>query len=107
MAVSYTWNVSNVEVQFSKDGFTDVITTVHWRYVGEENGHEVELYGMCNLPDPQAETFVEYASVTANDVQTWVEGCIGAEQVASMQMNIADQLAEKQTPTHEFRTIGS
>jgi len=122
MAISYEWDVSNVDTypshtdsQDPANTESDVVYNVHWRLSGEDNanndadGNPVSagVYGSVGLDVSDLADFTSFADLTVSDVQAWVEAAIGADQVQAYKDNIDAQIAEKVTPTSVSRVIGS
>jgi len=71
---TFNWTISAVERALSKDGLSDVIQTVHWRYRGtDENGVTAETYGATAIGEPNPQDFTSWDEVTASDVEGWLE----------------------------------
>ena len=120
MAISYTWDVSNVDTypshtDDSDNTQSDVVYNVHWRLNGSDDanndadGNPVSagVYGSVGLDVSDLSSFTSFADLTVSDVQAWVEAALGAEQVQAYKDGIDVQIAEKVTPTSVSRVIGS
>jgi len=115
MAINYTWDVNTVETYPSHGGQVDVIHTVHWRLVGEDDVNNDEngnpqlcgLTGVVNLDVSDLSSFTAFNSVNASAVQGWVESVLGSEEVARLKSIIDEQLTERVTPTSETKIIGA
>ena len=69
MAITYTWQIANMERNTADDG----VVVVHWRCTGVDGDHSASSYGTVGLtPDPSAADFVAYADVTEAQAQGWV-----------------------------------
>ena len=70
MAITYTWNVSNVETQTigSND---DVIVNVHWVLEAEDDTQNItkSIYGTQSLDTSDLSDFVELDNVTESQLQ--------------------------------------
>ena len=122
MAISYTWDVSNVDTypshtdsQDPANTESDVIYNVHWRLNGEDDANnDAEgnpqsgfVYGSVGLSVEDLSSFTAFADVSLSDVQGWVEAAIGADQVQAYKDGIDAQIAEKVNPSSVSRVIGS
>ena len=122
MAISYTWDVSNVDTypshtdsQDPANTESDVIYNVHWRLNGEDdanndadgNPHTGSVYGSVGLSVDDLSSFTAFDSVSLSDVQGWVEAALGSDEVTALKASIDAQIAEKITPTSESKVIGS
>jgi len=120
MAISYAWDVSTVDTYVShtdnnSNTESDVIYRVHWVLKGEDDANndaegspqQKALFGVVNLDVSDLSGFTAFDSVTASNVQGWVESALGSDEVTSLKSGIDAQIAEKVTPTKETKTIGS
>jgi len=98
MAVTYTWNIVRLDCYPELDGETDVVFTVHYTLSGEEAGFSGGVYGSVGVTiDPDA-PFTPYADLTLAQVVGWVQDALGAEQVASYEANVAQQINDQVVP---------
>ena len=122
MAISYTWDVKNVDTypshtdsQDPANTESDVVYNVHWRLSGEDdanndadgNPQSGSVYGSVGLDVSDLGDFTAFADLTVSDVQAWVEAAIGADQVQAYKDGIDAQIAEKINPSSVSRVIGS
>lgn len=120
MAISYTWDVKNVDTypshtDDSDNTQSDVVYNVHWRLTGEDdanndadgNPQSAGVYGSIGLDVSDLSSFTAFADLAVADVQAWVEAAIGADQVQAYKDGIDAQIAEKVNPSSVSRVIGS
>ena len=98
MAVTYTWNINAMDCYPQHDGETDVVFTVHWTLSGTDGTYSGSVYGTVGVTYDASAPFTPYADLTQNQVVAWVEAALGAEQVASLEANIATQIANQANP---------
>lgn len=114
MAIGYTWNVSTVDTYPTLDGNADVVYNVHWRLIAEDNANQdadgnnwtATTYGTCGLDTSSIPSFTSFDSLTSSDVQGWVEGVFGADDVTAKKAGLDAQIALLITPTSVTKTIG-
>jgi hypothetical protein len=98
MATTYTWAVVQMDCYPEEDGEQDVVFNVHWTLTGEEAGFSGSAYGSQAVSiDPDA-PFTPYADLTETQVIGWVQSAMGAEQVASYEANVAEQINNQIAP---------
>ena len=113
MAIGYTWNVSTCDTYPTKDGKSDVVYNVHWRLTAtddtnkdsEGNNWTATTYGTQLLDTSDLSSFIEWSSLTASDVQGWVETALTADTVTAMKTALDAQIAEKITPTSVTKVL--
>ena len=114
MAITYSWDVSQVDTYPTVGSNADVIHNVYWVLIGTdgENNDETGLpitamhNGKTIVDTSDLSSFVEFASITTADVQGWVEADIGAAQIALYKTDIDARIAVQVTPTTVLKTIG-
>jgi hypothetical protein len=106
MSISYEWNVNTVDVYPTDEGHSDVIYNVHWRLNAtdtqvdaEGNPYTASVYGTQVLETSDLSNFTDFDSVTSSQVQGWVEGAMGAEEVQSLKDNLDANIAGQINPT--------
>ena len=92
-----TWTIANLERNVSDGG----VTVAHWRVTEEETvgtgddavTYTASAYGTCGFtPDPSADGFIAYDSLTEATVLGWVHAEVNqTETEAALTANIAEQ----------------
>jgi hypothetical protein len=80
------------------DGETDVVFTVHWTLTGTDGTYVGSVYGSVGVSLDEGATFTPYEDLTEVQVVGWVQDALGAEQVASYEANVAQQIADQIDP---------
>ena len=117
MAITYTWNVSTVDVK-EIDGNADTVFNVHWRLNAEDDANTVKddfgndvpistsVYGTQSLDTSDLSDFIAFADLTVSDVQGWVETAIGEDRITEMKANLDATIAELVTTTIQTKQVG-
>ena len=104
MAITYKWDIPQMNAHIQAEGEDNVIYTVHYRYTGSE---EVggKTYSSTNIGTQSytyvaGEPFVPYADTEAFEavVIGWLEGSL---DVPAMQDGIAATIQSEVTPVNE------
>jgi len=92
-----TWTIANLERNLADGG----VTVAHWRVTEEETvgtgddavTYTASAYGTCGFtPDPDADDFVAYDSLTEEVVMGWVWESVNQEDTeAALTANIEGQ----------------
>ena len=104
MAITYKWDIPQMNAHIQAEGEDNVIYTVHYRYTGsEESGGKT--YSSTNIGTQSytyvaGDPFVPYADTEAFEavVIGWLEGSL---DVAAMQASIVATIAKEITPVNE------
>ena len=104
MAITYKWDIPQMNAHIQAEGEDNVIYTVHYRYTGsEESGGKT--YSSTNIGTQSytyvaGDPFVPYADTEAFEavVIGWLEGSL---DVPAMQASIAATIATEITPVNE------
>lgn len=99
MAVTYTWNIVQLETYPSLDGKVDALCTVHWRLAGQEGDVLVELAGATGLNQTSTEEdFIPYEDLTKEMVVQWVKDTLGESAVDDIEAAIAGEIQHRTAP---------
>ena len=104
MAITYKWDIPQMNAHIQAEGEDNVIYTVHWRYTGsEEVGGETyssTQIGTQSYTYVAGDPFVPYADTEAFEaiVIGWLEGSL---DVPAMQASIAAVIAIEIAPVNE------
>ena len=104
MAITYKWDIPQMNAHIQAEGEDNVIYTVHWRYTGsEESGgktYSSTQIGTQSYTYVAGDPFVPYADTEAfeNVVIGWLEDSL---DVPSMQASIAATIQSEITPVNE------
>lgn len=107
MAITYTWSFDPLETKPTEGDLADVVTTVHWRLSGVDDGEaaaSASVYGAIGAGAADADNFTAFADLAEATVKGWVLAAQAseeetAEQVETrLQENIANQIANILNP---------
>ena len=86
------WTISLTEYTNDSD---KGIVTCHWRAIAVDGEYTASAYGTCGFtPDPTADDFVPYDSLTEADVLAWVYEAVDKDAIeAGLTAQIEDQKA--------------
>ena len=104
MAITYKWDIPQMNAHIKAEGEDNVIYTVHYRYTGSEESGGV-TYSSTNIGTQSytyvaGESFTPYEDTEAFEaiVIGWLEDSL---DVASMQASIAENIQSQKTPVNE------
>jgi hypothetical protein len=98
MAITYTWNVVQMDAYPEKDGLTDVVFTVHWTLTGTDGTYTGGAYGSVGVTLDEDGGYTPYDELTLEQVVGWVQESLGEEQVASLEAGVAGQIESQINP---------
>ena len=104
MAITYKWDIPQMNAHIQAEGEQNVIYTVHWRYSGSEEVSGVEysntIIGAQGFTYKAGEPFVPYEDSEAfeNVVIGWLEDVL---DVPGMAKQIEDNIKLQITPVNE------
>jgi hypothetical protein len=98
MAITYTWSVVQMDAYPEEDGETDVVFNVHWTLAGIDGTYQGYAYGSQGVTIDPDVPFTPYEDLTEAQVIGWVQDAMGAEQVASYEANVAQQIEDQINP---------
>ena len=92
------WNIVSMECYPEKDGETDVVFVCHYTLTGVDDEYTGSVYGSVGVKLDDGAPFVPYANLTLDQVVGWVKDALGEEQVALMEANVTQQIADAKDP---------
>lgn len=96
--ITYQWTIPALDCAVSKDGLTNVIETIHWRYRGtNKKGVTAEMYGAQSVGDPNPEDFTPFEEIKKEKIVEWLESIMDMKEI---QTNINTQIKDLENPTH-------
>jgi len=99
MAVTYTWDIEQLETYPSLDGKVDALATVHWKLAGQEGNVRAELAGATGLNQTSTEEdFIPYEDLTKATVIQWVKDTLGETTVKEIEDAVAGEVLRRAAP---------
>lgn len=98
MAITYIWNVIQMDAYPEKDGLTDVVFMAHWTLSGTDGTYTGYAYGTANITLNEEGTYTPYDELTQEQVVGWVKNSLGEEGVTVTEDNVAQQIADQANP---------
>ena len=80
------------------DGQTDVVFVVHWRVNASDGSYTATSYGTVGVTYVAGAPYTPYADLTQAQVVGWVQAALGAEQVASIEIGLANNIKNQVNP---------
>ena len=100
MALTYWWEYPAFDCYPDKDGYMDVVFTVHWRYNAKDDaGHTAVVYSTQAVQYQEGEPFVPFADLTPEVVTGWMMETMGDERIAELQASLAAQIEQQIHPS--------
>ena len=87
MTMTYTYRVSGIKV-YSTDSQTDIIKEATLHIIGTEGDESHESFMPIHLEEPSG-SFTEFSSVTSLQVQEWLKGTLGEDQLQANKEGLA------------------
>jgi hypothetical protein len=96
-----TWDIANMERHLPDGDICPdgAVYTVHWTAALEEDGETAGCYGSIGLGEPDLSAFTPFSQLTKEEVVGWVLSTLGADQVASIEEALHNQIQQKINPT--------
>ena len=81
MAMEFTYKVSGIKV-YTTDSQTDIIKEATLHIIGTQEDQQYESFMPIELSEP-SDSFTEFHQVSASQVEAWLKGTLGEEQLAA------------------------
>jgi hypothetical protein len=102
MAATYFWTINPLEAYPTASGESDVVFTAHWQLHAtetvDETTYTAQSIGTQGLTYTSGSAFTPFEELTLEQVQGWVEGAMGEEQVNNIKANLATNIANQINP---------
>lgn len=82
--ITYTWVISALECKINENNLEKVVQTIHWRYIGDDEGVQSEVYGSVTLDSPDPNDFIPYENSTQVIVESWLDSNLNVTQYQNM-----------------------
>tara|TARA_R110000824_G_scaffold90485_1_gene220961 strand:+ start:32 stop:445 length:414 start_codon:yes stop_codon:yes gene_type:complete len=110
---TYNWNCKTVDA-YPQDGeYADLVYNVYWIVTGISDqlnpkgvAYSATNIGTQTLDVSDVTDFIPFEDLTNEQVVTWTQSAMGAEQVASIEASIQSQIDSLITPTTVTLTTG-
>ena len=100
MALTYWWEYPAFDCYPDKDGYMDVVFTVHWRYNAKDDaGHTAVVYSTQAVQYQEGDPFIPFADLTPEVVTGWMVATMGDERIAELQASLAAQIEQQINPS--------
>ena len=91
------WVISAMDCKVQEGDMSDVVTTVHWRFQGNETNADknyfAENYGATTVGTPDPQSFTPFDQLTQEQVVAWLEQKLDVLKMTSvLQENINLQI---------------
>ena len=77
--MEFTYKISGIKV-YTTDSQTDIIKEATLHIIGTEDGETYESFLPIELAEPSG-SFKEFSSVSASQVEGWLTGTLGSDQI--------------------------
>ena len=101
MANTYSWIINALDAKIHKDDLDNVIYTVHWSFIGQDDSEEpisASSIGTLGVKYNPENPFISYDDLTKEDVVGWLEDGL---DVDSMKENLDKQIELEKNPVDE------
>ena len=85
--MEFTYKISRIKV-YSTDSQTDIIKQATLHIIGTQNGETYESFLPIELEEPSG-SFTEFGEVTESQVEDWLTGTLGEEQLEANKDGLA------------------
>lgn len=105
MAITYTWDITNLRKAPTLNGMNDVLVHVRWSKTGtDENGTTGVFQGATPLTAPEAEGFTAYEDLTKEQVLGWIQAIVVGSYEQHVNEQIQKQITKKNDPWGDVET---
>jgi hypothetical protein len=96
--MNITWIIEKLTCKPTVDGLQNVIVSADWRVNGSQDGIFGTCYGSVPFEAANPNDFIAYENLTLDKALQWVKELLGTDQVAAIEANVAQQIADQVNP---------
>jgi hypothetical protein len=105
MAITYTWEITNMRKAPQLEGMDNVLVHVRWTKTGtDENGTTGVFQGATPLSPPNSGSFTAYEDLTKEQVLEWVQAVVVGSYEQHVNEQIQKQITKKNDPWGDVET---
>jgi hypothetical protein len=99
MSVSYQWIIKKLSCLPFLDGRQNVVCAISWELHGtNERNASSFVYGNQDIAYEQNASFVDFGSLTQQQVEAWLVASIGDIHVSAYQKIVAEKIESLENP---------
>jgi hypothetical protein len=99
MAITYTWEIAQLDCYPEYEGKQKVVKTVHWlRKATDNNGHTGEIYGAREIVLNPKDIFTPYNNLTFSEVEGWLNSSFNDDEINELNTILNAQIADQINP---------
>lgn len=97
------WTILSLECKTNENGLTNVVYKVYWKCTATEiigeTTYSSEMSAPLNIPSPNPDNFIQYESLTREQVIEWVKDTFGVVGVQEIYDSLQNDINEQINPT--------
>jgi len=95
--IEYSWEILSLYTIPEKNGLTDVVKTVNWRFQASEGSDYADYYLTTDLSDPKSDTnFTSFDNLTDSQIYSWIQSEIDIDEVKNI---VNEKIQNVKTPS--------
>lgn len=98
MAITFKFSVLEMAVIPQRNNQENVVTTITWQCVAEQDGLTATAYGIAALQGPQ-KNFVAYEDLTEAEALQWLDDVLLDHELREIYFDLERQINERQAPS--------
>lgn len=96
MSVNYSWVITSLNCVEQENTLENVVKSVDWKLVASDTHNEktIDTYVLGNtlFPSPEQSDFVSFSDLTQQQIISWIEQTIPAEEIENCKNYLAGKL---------------
>ena len=97
--MAVTWKVVDMNRDITRDGKSDVVTTIHWTASDIDTNNNIgSAIGSVDVT-LGSQSFIAFKDITKEKAIQWAKDALGADEVEKIETKIADEINLKANPT--------
>ncbi len=98
MAVTYSWEISQLECYPTHEGKTNVVSAIHWCRQAIDGSYIAAIGGIESIDFDSTAPFTPYENLTKNQVEKWLENSFGNAKIAALDEGLNNNINRQMNP---------
>ena len=93
--ITYSKQINALNVQKQIGNSSNVVVSVSWDFVAEEDGFKASFPNMLEIPYVENIDFIQYENLTQSIVESWIDQYLSQEKLTELQQMSASSISNQ------------
>jgi hypothetical protein len=98
MAITYNWEIQQLECYAQHEGHVEVVFSIHWRRQATDGVYTAGVYGSQAIALAPGVPFTPFAELDKPQVEGWLVAAMGGGKIAALDAELDKQIEHQKNP---------